>query len=79
MRIHLLPIFLSCLAILASHIHAAEVPLHIRNHTDVKQTNAPVRGGVPFPLGVLQTCNQARLLDATGAEIPCQIRPIAHW
>ena len=60
-------------------IHAAEVPLLVRNHTGVNQVDAPVRGGVPFPLGALKTCDQARLMNAAGTEIPCQIKPIAHW
>jgi len=38
-----------------------------------------VRGGVPFARGELAACDSARLVDAAGNDLPCAVRPIAHW
>ncbi|MBM3477472.1 MAG: hypothetical protein FJX75_29735, partial [Armatimonadetes bacterium] len=65
---------------LAPTAHAQlEVPLHVRDHAGVARNAWPVRGGVPLQRGVLPDCTQARLVDASGAELPCRVRPIARW
>ncbi len=79
MRSRALVMLMSFLACLTGQVSAAEVALSIRNHAGAPQVNAPVRGGVPFARGILNTCDQARLLDMAGNELPCQIRPTAHW
>jgi len=56
-----------------------EVALRVRDHAGVAREAWPVRGGVPLQRGVLQECHEARLLDADGRELPCQVRPIARW
>ncbi len=69
----------SMMALTAAAPAQAEVALTVRNRTGVHQPSAPVRGGVPFARGVLKECSTARLVDAAGKEIPCQVRPLARW
>jgi hypothetical protein len=57
----------------------AEVSLWVRNRTGVDQINVPVRGGVPFPRGVLKEGVEVRVVAADGQELPGQVRPLAHW
>lgn len=71
---------LPCLALIAAAVSAhAEVALTVRDYAAVERTGAPVRGGVPFARGELAECAQARLVDAAGNDLPCAVRPIAHW
>jgi len=67
------------LCIGATAMTQAEVLLTVRDHAGIARTAAAVRGGVPFPLGQLTACEQARLVDAQGSDLPCAVRPIAHW
>ena len=66
-------------AVSALAIGESSVDLSVRDHSGVARTGVPVRGGVPFPRGVLKACTGARLHTDTGEEVPCQVRPIAHW
>ena len=56
-----------------------EVPLTVRDHSGIARAAVPVRGGVPFARGVLPACTAARLVAADGRELPCSVRPTAHW
>jgi hypothetical protein len=39
----------------------------------------PLGGGVPFPKGLVTDAGQIRLLDANGAEAPCQVEIVSRW
>ncbi|MEA3400997.1 MAG: hypothetical protein U9R79_07070 [Armatimonadota bacterium] len=39
----------------------------------------PLTSGIPFPEGVLGSVDDLRLLDADGAELPLQARPLSRW
>ena len=56
-----------------------EVPLRVRDHAGVARASWPARGGVPLPRGLLQDSTSAWLLDGSGAELPCRVRPTARW
>jgi hypothetical protein len=53
--------------------------LRVADHAGVARQNAPVRGGIPFPRGALRDCATARLRTEAGADLPCRVRPLAHW
>ena len=72
-------LLLALLASCAVTAAAPEVSLTVANHTGFALTGAPVRGGVPFPLGALADADGARLVDAGGRELPCRVRPSAYW
>ena len=55
------------------------IPLTIEEPTGVKRENWPVRWGVPFPKGALQSVDRVRLLNPDGAEHPCDISETACW
>jgi hypothetical protein len=57
----------------------SEVVIKVYNHSGVSLHGIPARGGVPFACGVLREGNQARLLTGAGMDLPCRVRPIAHW
>jgi len=57
----------------------ADVEIKVQNHSGVPLHSIPVRGGVPFARGVLRDGSQARLLTGDGLELPCRVRPTAHW
>jgi hypothetical protein len=42
-------------------------------------TRAPLRTGVPFPMGLLRKTNGLRLEDERGNEMEAQFDDIAHW
>jgi len=67
---------LLCASVVA--VAQVDVPLSVRNHTGQDQTSAPVRGGVPFALGELPSCDRAQIIVG-GGELPCAVRPIAQW
>lgn len=72
-------LLLSLPLLLISAAFAQDVAVTVRNHTGVALKTAPVRGGIPFPLGQLKSGQPLRLLDAAGAALPYSARPTAHW
>jgi len=40
---------------------------------------APITVGVPFPIGVLSSSDNIRLVDSSGNEIPSQITEVSRW
>ncbi len=56
-------------------IGADRIPITIENHAP----GAPITMGIPFPLGVLESPDHIRLLDANHREIPCQVDQVTTW
>jgi len=55
------------------------IPLTLEEPTGVRREHWPVRWGVPFPRGALDSANQVRLLAPGGEECPCEVREAARW
>ena len=47
--------------------------------TGVPRHNWPVSRGVPFPKGLLLSCDHLQLLDRAGLELPLQAHPLSTW
>jgi len=60
-------------------LSAVTVLLTVHNYTGIPQTGAPVRGGVPLPIGSVKECQIATLLHSNGRSVPCHVRPTARW
>ncbi|MCC6445847.1 MAG: hypothetical protein IT210_20630 [Armatimonadetes bacterium] len=71
--------FFCSAAAAALSAQAGEVALTVQDYAGTARKGAPVRGGVPFPLGAVREGKTARLLNAKGRDIPCAVRPIARW
>lgn len=57
----------------------ASVPLTVWASPQDCPEGWPVSTGVPFPQNVLWSSNSVRLLDAQGAEVPCQTSVRSTW
>lgn len=55
------------------------VPLRVEEPTGVRRENWPVRRGVPFPKGELDSADCVRLVGPGGEECPCEVRETARW
>jgi len=55
------------------------VPLTIANDTDSSRVRESVVSGVPIPKGDLSSPERARLMDASGAVVPCRITSTGRW
>jgi hypothetical protein len=64
---------------LAISIGAAELPLRVDAPASDALGPIPVAGGVPFPLGVLDSVEHLRLAREDGGEVPCQATRLAVW
>ena len=55
------------------------LPLRIEEPTGIHRKKWPVRRGVPFPRGALDSANRVRLLEPQGDECACEVREMACW
>src|SRR4051812_192813 len=56
-----------------------EVPLEVTESGGAARANAPVRSGVPFPIGALKTNDSLKLADPSGRGVPLQFQTMATW
>jgi len=55
------------------------IPLSVTNSAPVDVADQPVRGGVPFPQGLLTEPLRLRLVDSAGQEVAVQPLVLARW
>ncbi len=56
------------------------VPLTVKENQGIERKAWPASFGVPMPVGVVKEPKELRLLDAGGAEVPCQFNVLSrHW
>lgn len=60
-------------------VERRQVMLSVANYSDGARTREPVVSGVPIPKGELASPRNARLLDASGAEVICTITSTGVW
>jgi len=58
---------------------ALSVPLTVEERAGVARANEPVTMGVPLPYGKVEDVARLYLIDAKGAEAPCQFTEMARW
>jgi hypothetical protein len=58
---------------------AHRLSLRIEEPTGVRRVKWPVRRGVPFPKGTLDSADRVRLLEPQGGECDCEVREMARW
>lgn len=58
---------------------SARLTLLIEEPSGLRRERWPATRGVPFPSGALAGCHQLRLFTEAGAEVPLQVKPLAHW
>jgi len=54
---------------------AQKIPITIENAS----AGAPLTFGIPFPIGVLDSPDQVRVLNKNGKEIPSQVTEVSTW
>ncbi len=81
MRPSRLSVIVLCMGSCLSAASGDLVPLRISAPPGSERSTlaVPVSGGVPFPRGALGDPAHARLLDADGRELPCQVSRSAVW
>ncbi|MCC7354987.1 MAG: hypothetical protein IT330_14680 [Anaerolineae bacterium] len=56
------------------------IALRLEEPSGLRREKWPVTRGIPFPQGVLLSCDHLRLLDERGLELPLQAKPLgAPW
>ena len=56
-----------------------KLPLTIKDNSGVTRNNWPITSGVPLPYGLVKEASQLRLVDSSGAEIPCQFKVTSRY
>ena len=54
-------------------------PLFIKENIGIDRINEPVTIGVPVPKGLLRDRSWGTITNHSGANVPIQITPLAHW
>ncbi|MFV2067840.1 MAG: hypothetical protein ACC645_12770, partial [Pirellulales bacterium] len=62
---------LSCLSV-GDAVLGWEIELAVRNHAGVACESSPVTSGVPLKIGMLESVDELRMVDATGKTVPAQ-------
>lgn len=60
-------------------VEVRRVSLTVANRGPSPRVREPVLSGVPVPMGELSAPGHARLLDGSGAEVPCRVTSTGLW
>jgi len=72
-------IFLALLSQLAAQEEAQVMELKLTPLRPETKESQFVRGGIPFPRGLLKSSDPVRIKDDQGHEVKTQVKPLAFW